>query len=72
MFNRDSTNTTSMKTLDLIAFLTLPFMGWNQKKFTAKNFNNGLEIRSLKSDCEKTPVRMKWTELSLCLKYSFI
>ena len=30
MFNRDSTNTTSINTLDLIAFLTLPFIGWNQ------------------------------------------
>ncbi|MFT6983831.1 MAG: hypothetical protein ACJAUD_002611 [Crocinitomicaceae bacterium] len=35
-------------------------------------YRDGLEIRPLQSDCEKTPVKVKWTELSSCLKYSFI
>ncbi len=36
-----------MKTLALIAFLTLPFIGWNQIKFTTKNFENGFRYPSI-------------------------
>lgn len=34
-------------------------------------YRDGLEIRSVTSDCEKTPVKVKWTELDSCLKYGF-
>jgi len=35
-------------------------------------FRDGLEIRAVDSDCPTTPIKVKWTELSSCLKYNFI
>ena len=34
-------------------------------------YRGGLEIRPSNSNCEKTPVKVKWSELSSCLKYGF-
>jgi hypothetical protein len=44
----------------------------NFSQMSIRLYKDGLEIRPLKSDCEKTPVTVKWTELSSCLKYSFM
>lgn len=35
-------------------------------------YKDGIEVRPLVGDCSKTPVLVKWTELSSCLKYNFI
>lgn len=35
-------------------------------------YRDGIEIRPLNSDCEKSPVKVQWTELSSVLKYNFI
>ncbi|NRA11439.1 MAG: hypothetical protein HRT57_05755 [Crocinitomicaceae bacterium] len=41
-------------------------------KMNIRLYKDGLEIRPSGTDCEKSPVRVKWTELSSCLKYNFI
>lgn len=43
--------------------------------FTQMNirfYRDGLEIRPIGTECDKTPVKVLWTELSSCLKYNFI
>lgn len=44
----------------------------NFSQMQIRLYKDGLEIRPLETKCEQTPVTVKWTELSSCLKYNFI